>query len=542
MNQRHLTKLNTLLLFVGASGLLALLAGCPTVPPECASDADCDDALFCNGVESCDDGACVSSGDPCSPAETCDEQSDACTTAPCDTDADCDDDLFCNGAELCIDGRCESATDGYPLGRWGGTCVLSSAGTCTAELVYATPTSGTLMTSTGLGEFTQSGPLVPGGSIVITVTAPASYVSEHRVIVSPNGFCMSGPWSDNQGNSGTAERCWLEGVLPCAGDACNEETGSCTPQPECTNNADCDDTLFCNGAETCLDGQCQGGAAPCVAGETCAEDTESCPPPVCTTNADCNDADACTTDTCVDSTCANVAVVCDAAQTCNGSTGVCQPTCAVDSDCDDTLFCSGAETCVDGFCQAGAAPCAVGEACDEDARECTTSGSLPFFDDFEGGIGNWFADNGIWEVGVPTSGPNSAHSPENVAATVLAGDYPDGTSSRLVSPSIQLPAIVAGGELHLRFWHWFTFAGGGSCLGCYGDSGVVQIREQTAPGQWGTWTSLNTFAGSSGVYTNALVDLSGYAGTKVQVGFLLSQGPWAAAAGWYIDDITIDVF
>jgi hypothetical protein len=48
---------------------------------------------------------------------------------------------------------------------------------------------------------------------------------------------------------------------------------------ECTANEDCDDDLFCNGQETCADGQCEDGPAPCVEGEeSCNEDTDSCEP------------------------------------------------------------------------------------------------------------------------------------------------------------------------------------------------------------------------------------------------------------------------
>jgi len=62
----------------------------------------------------------------------------------------------------------------------------------------------------------------------------------------------------------------------------------------CTTNAECDDGLFCNGAETCVGGSCQGGSNPCQAGETCNETTDTCDQQTCglnrdpcTVNADC---------------------------------------------------------------------------------------------------------------------------------------------------------------------------------------------------------------------------------------------------------------
>ena len=59
----------------------------------------------------------------------------------------------------------------------------------------------------------------------------------------------------------------------------------------CSTNADCDDGLFCNGAETCSGGSCQAGADPCP-GQGCNETTDSCVScggnkAPCSSNADC---------------------------------------------------------------------------------------------------------------------------------------------------------------------------------------------------------------------------------------------------------------
>jgi hypothetical protein len=61
---------------------------------DCVVDADCADGLFCNGVEMCAAGECVSSGDPCDVGETCKESRDLCYLDGCDKamdfDGDCD--------------------------------------------------------------------------------------------------------------------------------------------------------------------------------------------------------------------------------------------------------------------------------------------------------------------------------------------------------------------------------------------------------------------------------------------------------------------
>jgi hypothetical protein len=77
---------------------------------ECFALADCDDGLYCTGVESCIGGACVSTGDPCAGSLlTCDEMRDECVE--CFFDADCGDSLTCNGAEVCVSGHCRAGTN-----------------------------------------------------------------------------------------------------------------------------------------------------------------------------------------------------------------------------------------------------------------------------------------------------------------------------------------------------------------------------------------------------------------------------------------------
>ena len=161
--------------------------------------------------------------------------------------------------------------------------------------------------------------------------------------------------------------------------------------------------------------------------------------------------------------------------------------------------------------------------------------AVPSVTDFETGIGNWSAWNGLWEVGDATGGPGSCYSGSVCAGTVLGGNYPDWTDSRLVSPSFDVPALAAGEELQLRFWQWFSMNG-------Y-DRARVQVATETSPGVWGTWTTVETYYYSSGTWTNAMVDMSAYAGQKIKIAFLLNQDPTYAGVGvgWYVDDISLQV-
>jgi hypothetical protein len=77
--------------------------GCVAIP--CASAAECDDGVFCNGTETCPAGFCVQGPEPtCSDGisctdDRCDAGRDACASDP--RDAACDDRVFCNGEERC---------------------------------------------------------------------------------------------------------------------------------------------------------------------------------------------------------------------------------------------------------------------------------------------------------------------------------------------------------------------------------------------------------------------------------------------------------
>lgn len=157
---------------------------------------------------------------------------------------------------------------------------------------------------------------------------------------------------------------------------------------------------------------------------------------------------------------------------------------------------------------------------------------------FESGLADWSAENGAWEVGVPTSGPPTNHlgfrafAGKNCAATVLAGKYSSGldhgVDSRLVSPDLIVPPAAANPAL--RFRHWYQF-------GAY-MQGVVEIL---ATG--GEWVPISSnFVGSSGEgWSNPFISLASYAGQSVKIGFRIrptSPLP-LGGLGWYLDNVEI---
>jgi hypothetical protein len=139
-------------------------------------------------------------------------------------------------------------------------------------------------------------------------------------------------------NSGTNERIKIRSrtaendpptlTLLAAADECTPSGGD----GPCALDADCDDGLFCNGAETCDAGFCQAGTAP-----------------------SCDDGVGCTADTC------------------NEGSDSCDST-ASDALCDNGLFCDGAETCdAVADCLPGTAPDCDGLGCNEAADACQGS-------------------------------------------------------------------------------------------------------------------------------------------------------------------------
>jgi len=135
----------------------------------------------------------------------------------------------------------------------------------------------------------------------------------------------------------------------------------------CSNAADCDDGLFCNGAETCQSGACQPGTAPCTADAyfcttTCDEEADACNvirPGDCVIGGECHRrCDSHPTSAC--ETCAPDLLNNDWS-TCDGlshdrRSGICQ----ADNTCNTTDINEGAacqtgdlcasRICVQGFC------------------------------------------------------------------------------------------------------------------------------------------------------------------------------------------------
>jgi hypothetical protein len=158
--------------------------------------------------------------------------------------------------------------------------------------------------------------------------------------------------------------------------------------------------------------------------------------------------------------------------------------------------------------------------------------ACPFTGSFESGWNGWWADDGVWEVGTPTAGPDGPHGGSQCAGTNLDGDYPPSIDSRLISPPVTLPEVSGDEEIHLRFWQWFSYG--------TGDRGYVEVSVYS-DGAWGGWHTLGSFGGSYLSWSLAERDITQYAGEKIRIAFYHVADSNIESTGWYIDDVAVQL-
>jgi hypothetical protein len=261
------------------------------------NDANCpDDGLYCNGTEFCDPlNDCSSTGTPCPGGTICNETTDTCDPIGCTNDFDCDDGQYCNGIETCN-------TD-------TGICQQGIAIDC----------------SDGIGCTDDSCDEV-------------------------NDVCVNDP-NDTSCDDGVG----------CTVDTC-DPVSDCQFMPE---DATCDDGAFCTGVEICdAVFDCQAGPGdPCVL-LVCDEDLDEC------VDGDDTDGDSVpdSSDNCPNHPNGPSQGTCTAVIGVNRivSTG---QSCTVDADCDPGEFCEKVQA--DNYPPGGNG---IGDACDCEANfNCDTN-------------------------------------------------------------------------------------------------------------------------------------------------------------------------
>lgn len=266
--------------------------------------------------------------------------------ATCTDDQDCDDNNACNGNETCD----------LPT----GTCQAGPPPVC----------NDNLLCTTDVCHFSSGCMYFP--------------MSQTCCLDDPES-CDDGIYCNGEeGCSGNGE-CSLAKTVSCdPGWICVEDTGNGEPGCICDDNGDCDDGQFCNGPEVCSNGSCSQGSPPdCLDAHACTinacdELTDSCltipDNSVCDDSLWCNGSETCD----INLGCISGTSPCDDSiactdDTCNESKRSCSSA-PNDSLCDDGLYCNGSETCdVVLGCQDNADPdCNDGVGCTDDSCNETT--------------------------------------------------------------------------------------------------------------------------------------------------------------------------
>ncbi|MFN2375262.1 MAG: hypothetical protein ABR538_01915, partial [Candidatus Binatia bacterium] len=352
---------------------------CDTAETCTGSDEDCPADAFQSG------NVCRASAGICDVAETCSGSAAAC---PADDIVDAGTTCrasagVCDTAETCDGSNTDCPADGF---QSGNVC-RGSAGICDV----AESCSG-------------SSAACPADDFVDAGTLCRADAGECDVAENCTGSSATCP-ADSFEPQGTS--CAFD-ENPCTDDICNG-SGACTAGE---NSDTCDDGLFCNGADTCVDGGCNGHAGdPCagggVCGDSCNEATDSCfdaQGTVCRASGGvCDVAEVCTGSSgdcpanvfvSTATTCRASAGVCDTAEACTGSSATCPAdafvstatTCRASAGvCDVAETCTGSSaTCPNnGFvsngtvCRADAGDCDVAETCNGSTASCPANGFEP---------------------------------------------------------------------------------------------------------------------------------------------------------------------
>ena len=237
-----------------------------------SSTPTCDDGIACNGQETCDEDhdVCVAGTTTCASNEICDVKAKQCVatcsgcvinkicyadglTDPanpcqtCDTTASttawtnkgdgvaCDDGKFCTKGDRCNAGKCESST---PTCDDGIAC--NGQETCDEDHDLCVAGTTTCLTNTICNVATDQCVATCTGCLI-------------------GGTCY-GAGQTNPGN-------------PC--EECPQNL-SATAWSKKQDGASCDDSVFCNGVDTCSNGACGHGGSPCNGGTSCIETKKAC--------------------------------------------------------------------------------------------------------------------------------------------------------------------------------------------------------------------------------------------------------------------------
>ena len=175
--------------------------------------------------------------------------------------------------------------------------------------------------------------------------------------------------------------------------------------------------------------------------------------------------------------------------------------------------------------------------------------TIPFADNFEGAANFYVSGlNNQWQEGVPTASIiHTAHSPVNVWATNLSGNYTNSSNYSLYSPRFSFANVV---NAEIGFWHWYETEAnfdGGRLQYTTNDGNTWQtlgVVSDPLATNWYNTASINgapAFTGSSAgwVYSSYNLAQFNHYPVPVQFRFNFYSNVSNVNNGWAIDDFEI---
>jgi hypothetical protein len=174
-------------------------------------------------------------------------------------------------------------------------------------------------------------------------------------------------------------------------------------------------------------------------------------------------------------------------------------------------------------------------------RTITCATGVPttlYLADFESNDGGWAVISSMveWEWGAVVAamfdqcdntsypGPAGAHSGSNAWATNLDGCYPNFGDDTVLARTFDLSSIPVGTPVQLEWWHWYH---------------VFESFDYAQAFVNGTEVWRTPGSDPSADWELVTVDLTAYAGSTVDVEFLLHSTTVVNRPGWYIDDVEV---